>query len=59
MLAVAMFGIGLGAVLMAWEGITSGATEKALQDGGIGALVGGVAGIVGGFVANQVFDIVG
>jgi len=58
MLAVAMFGVGLGAVLMAWEGLTIGASNKALRDGALGALIGGVAGAIGGAIAEALFDAV-
>jgi hypothetical protein len=52
---VLIFGLGLGALLMAWDGITSRSSQKALRDGAIGALVGAVAGFLGGFIAQWLF----
>lgn len=53
---VAIFAAVLGAVIMAWDGITSGSGEKALRDGAIGLGVGAVSGFVGGYVAQWVYS---
>ena len=54
---VALFGLGLGAMLLAWDGITSGAAEKALRDAAVGAAVGAVAGFIGGFIAQWLYEM--
>ncbi len=53
---VTVFGAGLGFVLMAWDGFTSGSWERALRDGGVGAAIGAVSGFIGGQVAEALFD---
>lgn len=53
---VAGFAAVLGAVLMSWDGMSTGSGEKALIDGAKGALVGLVAGFVGGFVAQALYS---
>lgn len=52
---VLIVGAVLGAVLMAWEGITSGSPQRAARDGAIGAGAGAVAGFVGGYLAQLVY----
>jgi Inner membrane component of T3SS, cytoplasmic domain len=52
---VAIVGALLGFVLLAWDGITSGAAQKGFRDGASGAIVGAVAGFVGGYVAQIIF----
>lgn len=53
---VTVFGAGLGFVLMAWDGLTSGSWERALRDGVIGAGIGAVSGFIGGQIAESLFD---
>lgn len=52
----ACFGAGLGAVLMAWDGITSRSSQKAWRDGATGAVIGLAAGFVGGYVAQWLYS---
>jgi hypothetical protein len=51
-----IFGLLLGAVVMAWDGITSQSWEKALRDGALGAVVGAIAGFLGGYAAQAAFS---
>jgi hypothetical protein len=53
---VAIIGAIMGALLMAWDGITSGSGQKAVSDGAIGAGIGAVAGFAGGYVAQWLFS---
>lgn len=52
---VGLVGMTLGAVLAAWDSLTSSAWSRALRTGGIGAGVGAVAGFVGGYLAQMLF----
>ena len=53
---VGVIGAVLGFTIMAWEGLTSGAYARILPDGLFGALVGLVAGCIGGAVAQMIYS---
>jgi hypothetical protein len=52
---VLIFGLGLGAVLMAWDGITSRSHQKALRDAASGAVVGAAAGFIAGLISQWLY----
>jgi hypothetical protein len=53
---VGIVGAVLGFTIMAWEGLTSGAYGRILPDGFFGALVGLVAGCIGGAIAQMLYS---
>jgi hypothetical protein len=53
---VMIFGILVGALLLAWDGITSSSWQKALNEGAIGALIGALAGFLGGFISQALYS---
>lgn len=53
---VACFAAVLGAVLMAWDGLSTRSGAKALVNGVKGVLAGSLAGFVGGFVAQALYS---
>ena len=53
---VGVIGAVLGFTIMAWEGLTSGAYARILPDGLFGAIVGLVAGCIGGAVAQMIYS---
>jgi hypothetical protein len=53
---VMIFAAFVGFVLMGWEGFTSRSPQKMLREGGIGAGIGLVAGLAGGFLAQWMFS---
>jgi hypothetical protein len=53
---IAVFGLLLGGVLGAWEGITTGSLERVVRDGAVGAILGLVAGFIGGWLAQFLFS---
>lgn len=54
-LMTGIVGAVLGFTIMGWEGLTSGAYQRILHDSLFGAIVGFIAGCIGGAVAQELF----
>lgn len=51
-----VFGAVLGAVLMAWDGISTGSAARMLVGAARGAAAGTAAGLIGGFLGNVIYN---